>query len=629
MERVSGVAPAAVLIQPAATEERREKHLPGRERSLPEPTLVVCLDAALPCVLTLDRPLPDAPAAKNPDGFIKTLSDTLKGTVLARVEQHGRDRVARVVFTRESDDSELVMWVELFGRRPVAVLVGGATGTILASSREGARSASGSILHAGAAYRPPVDRDKTAVEALSAESLLAWTEEKSEDELGHRLSRRIEGLSPNAALEMIENARGRGAQDLLEELRRGLTHPEQHFAAAVRSPAGQEERFSPAVGAPAGPELPLEAPASQARFGLALFPFGGAAFARDPRYRVERFDTALEAVRHCLVQLCLWYRRTASRRLRSDADAFRVRLDKLNLALGEDMAAAERGDRFSRTGELILTHMKDIPRGADAVELRDIHGEGTETVRVELDPALSPSENADRYFKKARKAKRAREVLQKRMGGVEQRLRAIDKFVSEIPGEIGPNDLARLRQRLEALVGTGRRPALAERGGREGAERGRRSVASGRRPAGSGAPGSRGSAAAGRGLFNPRVFATSEGYTVIVGRNNSENDYVTHRLAKPEDLWFHAYGVTGSHVILRRRGKDAPSRRAIEETASIAAYFSKAKTSSAAPVIYTQKKFVNRPRGARPGTAVCAREKMVMAKPVKPAARETESPETA
>ena len=617
VERVSGLAPAAILIQLAGSDKPRELPSTERERPWPEHTLVVCLDPALPCLAAIDRPLPAAPAAKNPDGFIKTLSDILRGAVLTRIEQHGRDRAARVVFTRGADGQELVVWVELFGRRPVAVLAEGATGVILASSHEGVRSASGGILHSGATYRPPLQKNKTAVEELTPESLRAWTEEESEDELSLRLSRRIEGLSPNAAQEIIHGAggvSGVSAENLLEELRRQLTHPEQHFTPAVRASAGTEP--------------PLDGSAPRDRFNLALFPFGGAAFVRDPRYTVERFDAALEAVRHCLVQLCLWYRGAASRRLRSDAAAVGAKLKKLRVAMEEDMAAAERSDRFSRAGELILTHMREIPRGADTVQLMDVHGEGKETVEVKLDPALSASENADRYFKKARKAKRAREVLLKRTATLEHRLRGVEKFVSEVPDEVGPNDLARLRQRLEALGGAGGRTVQAGHRGPAGRDREREAAARVRPAACRGASGSRGAAAAGRALFNPRVFATSEGYTVIVGRNNNENDYVTHRLAKPEDLWFHAYGVTGSHVILRHRGKAAPSRRAIEEAASMAAYFSKAKTSSAAPVIYTQKKFVNKPRGARPGTATCAREKMVMAKPVRPKAPETESPGT-
>jgi len=608
---------------------------PEREHRLPAHKLVICLDAALPCLLAIDEPLPVVPAAKNPDGFIRALSDILKGTVLAHVEQHGRDRVARLLFRRRADNTENVMWVELFGRRPVAALVEGATRTVLACSHEGVRSASGEILHTGATYRPPVEKNKAAVENLSWESLLSWTEEKSEEELSVRLSRRIEGLSPNAALEILESVGTRPEQGLLEELKRRLAHSEQYFTAAVRTPAVPESQRRDSV-SPRLPEAPQPPESTRSensqnsdhvrsgRFDLALFPFGAAVFARDPRYKVERFDTALEAVRHSFVQLCHWYRQQASRRLRSDASAIRGRLEKLRATLADDMASAEQGDRYRRTGELILANIKTIPRGADTVELRDIHGEGEEVHQVMLDPALSPSENADKYFKKARKAKRAREVLEKRIGDTEHRARAIDGFVSGLQDNIGPTDLARLRQRLETLAGAGKKRAAIEFGSlSEGSARPGSSAARGRSAAGRGTLHKHVSTAPGRSMFNPRVFATSEGYSVIVGRNNRENDYVTHRLAKPEDLWFHAYGVTGSHVVLRQRGKDAPSRRAIEETASIAAYYSKAKTSSSVPVIYTQKKFVNKPRGARPGTATCAREKMVMARPVKPKVQET------
>jgi predicted ribosome quality control (RQC) complex YloA/Tae2 family protein len=107
---------------------------------------------------------------------------------------------------------------------------------------------------------------------------------------------------------------------------------------------------------------------------------------------------------------------------------------------------------------------------------------------------------------------------------------------------------------------------------------------------------------------------------VLVGRSNAENDWLTHRHARPEDLWFHAHGVPGSHVVLRREGrKSNPSARTLEEAAAIAAFYSKARHSSKTPVIYTLRKHVRKPRGARPGLAVCEREKMIMVRPKDPA----------
>jgi predicted ribosome quality control (RQC) complex YloA/Tae2 family protein len=655
LERVSGFAPLSILIEFADGSPGNGPGTgakTGSDKGAATHKLVICLDPVLPCLLTVGRPVPAVPAPRHPDGFIKALSTALNGTTLARIEQHGRDRVARLSFARRHEQpeepetarrpeatgsAEIDLWVELFGRRPVAVLVEGSTRLILACSHEGVRSASGRVLHTGASYLPPLDTNKTAVETLSRESLRLWTEEKSDEDLSVRLSRRIEGLSPNAALEILEDVRVHPEQDLLEQLRQRLTHIDRHFTPAVRTPASgvpsplagtsqpaQQLRSSQAPGAkpfqerPEGTTAPLGS--LELKFGLALFPFGATAFEQDPRYRVERYSTALEAVSSSFIHLCHWYRRVAARKLEAEANVSLGRLEKLRAALADDMASAERGDRYRRTGELLLANIGAIRRGAEAVDLKDIHREGEEILRVLLDPALSPAENADRYFKKARKAKRAREVLEKRISDVERRARAIESFVSGIPMEIGPADLARLRQRLEELARATKARAAAERT----AERRRLSGAGARAVARPELARARKRAAAGPESFNPRVFATSDGHTVIVGRNNRENDYVTHHLAKPDDLWFHAYGVAGSHVVLRRRGKDTPSRRAIEETASIAAYFSKARTSSAVPVIYTQKKFVSKPRGTRPGTATCAREKMVMARPVKPQVAETE-----
>jgi predicted ribosome quality control (RQC) complex YloA/Tae2 family protein len=118
------------------------------------------------------------------------------------------------------------------------------------------------------------------------------------------------------------------------------------------------------------------------------------------------------------------------------------------------------------------------------------------------------------------------------------------------------------------------------------------------------------------GGIHPRRFELPGGWIVLVGRSNQENDTLTHRIARPEDLWFHARGVAGSHVVLRRAGrKDAPGKRTIEQAAAIAAYYSKARTSRMAPVMYTEKRHVRKPRKTAPGLAVCTREKVVMVEP--------------
>ncbi len=107
---------------------------------------------------------------------------------------------------------------------------------------------------------------------------------------------------------------------------------------------------------------------------------------------------------------------------------------------------------------------------------------------------------------------------------------------------------------------------------------------------------------------------------MIVGRNNRENDEVTFSHAAPNDIWFHAQGVTGSHVVLNRRegGIGNPPASIIERAASVAAHYSRARHSALVPVMYTLRKYVRKFRGARPGQVKCEREKTVMVPPKLP-----------
>jgi predicted ribosome quality control (RQC) complex YloA/Tae2 family protein len=115
----------------------------------------------------------------------------------------------------------------------------------------------------------------------------------------------------------------------------------------------------------------------------------------------------------------------------------------------------------------------------------------------------------------------------------------------------------------------------------------------------------------------PRTYATTDGWEVWVGRNNADNDRITHRLSNPHDFWFHVVGVPGSHVILRRPTRSAvPKPRTIREAAEIAAYFSKARKRPRWSS--TPRKFVSKPRRAKPGLAICTRERELDVRPRRP-----------
>jgi predicted ribosome quality control (RQC) complex YloA/Tae2 family protein len=195
-------------------------------------------------------------------------------------------------------------------------------------------------------------------------------------------------------------------------------------------------------------------------------------------------------------------------------------------------------------------------------------------VEVELDPTLSPTENADRWYEAARKRERA----DARIPGLLAGARA---------------ELEKWRRALEAAEG-GAVPGWAAE-----------AVAAG------GAGGGRGDSES----LPYRVYLTSGGLEVRVGRSARHNDELTFHHSAPGDIWLHARSVPGSHVILRWRFQDAPPARDLLEAATLAALYSKARSSALVPVDWTRRKHVRKPRGAAPGAVIPQQVKTLFVEP--------------
>lgn len=119
-----------------------------------------------------------------------------------------------------------------------------------------------------------------------------------------------------------------------------------------------------------------------------------------------------------------------------------------------------------------------------------------------------------------------------------------------------------------------------------------------------------------------RVFVLDEDYTVFVGKSAANNDELTMRFAKQNDLWFHARGVSGSHAILRGPEPEHPPKKILEQAAAIAAYYSNARNASYTPVVYTLRKYVRKPKGANVGAVTLERERVIMVTPSIPGGTE-------
>ena len=275
----------------------------------------------------------------------------------------------------------------------------------------------------------------------------------------------------------------------------------------------------------------------------------------------------------------------------------------------EDMRRAADMKLDRRRAEILLANFGKISRGASRVGLPDPFADSPRaTVEIDLDPSLTPDENAARLFQRARKGERGERRALARLTETRLRLSELDELRRE----------SLLVNPREALATIARFLENAEiekraRGDMRETRLGRQAVAAPRagRP-GRGAPGAHKS-------LRPRTYVTSDGWEVWVGRSNTENDLITHRMSNPHDFWFHVVGAPGSHVILRRPTRNSsPKPTTLVEAAQIAAFFSKARKQTRVPVIYTERKFVSKPRNGKPGQALCTREREIVVRPLNP-----------
>ena len=271
-------------------------------------------------------------------------------------------------------------------------------------------------------------------------------------------------------------------------------------------------------------------------------------------------------------------------------EALKKSLRKLeNLKADEVNAIASLG--LTGLGDLIVRNLSKIKRGADEVTLDDYTKAPPAKVAVPLDPALSPRDNAERYFKKAKKGRTALGLLKGRIPKTEEEIEYL-KAVSFDMDEAGTE--TELLGIAEELVKEG----FLKMTGTDAVEKAGRM---------------KGEAAKAEPV---RRYVSSEGFEVLCGKSGAGNDLIVQRLASGEDIWFHAANVPGSHVLIKVAGRGKELTRAtIEEAAALAAWHSKARGSMKVEVTYAEARNVKKPRGAKPGLVTVRERKSIMVKP--------------
>lgn len=253
---------------------------------------------------------------------------------------------------------------------------------------------------------------------------------------------------------------------------------------------------------------------------------------------------------------------------------------KIGVQRGELEQCADR-DGLRVAGDLISANMYQLEKGAQSADLANFYEEGTPLVHIKLDPALTPSQNAQKYYKEYRKAKTAEEKLAEQISLAEQELEYLETVLDALARAETERDLSEIRAELQE----------------QGYLRKLRSKKE--KPA---------------AVSAPMKFTTSDGFTVLVGRNNRQNDKLTLKTANNNDIWFHTKNIPGSHTVLVTEGK-SPTETAMTEAAQLAALHSRAKDSAQVPVDYTQIRNVSKPVGAKPGMVIYVNYKTIYVTP--------------
>jgi predicted ribosome quality control (RQC) complex YloA/Tae2 family protein len=243
-------------------------------------------------------------------------------------------------------------------------------------------------------------------------------------------------------------------------------------------------------------------------------------------------------------------------------------LRRVTVQKDELRQSADR-DKFRLWGELITANLHRLQKGSESYTVENYY-DNMQPLTIRVDPALDPTQNANRFYKEYRKAKTAEAVLTERIAQGEAELQYFDTVLDALSRAESERELSAIREELS------QGGYLRKKSGKKLQKQ---------KP------------------LPPMAFRSSDGYRILVGRNNTQNDRLSLKTANKRDWWFHTQQSPGSHVILETVDGEA-SDTAMEEAAVIAATCSKAKDSSLVPVDYTRVKQLKKPVGAKPGKVI-------------------------
>ncbi|MBP1961241.1 Rqc2 family fibronectin-binding protein [Paenibacillus aceris] len=501
--------------------------------------------------------------------FCMLLRKHCENGVIEAVEQIGMERVIRLQIRHRDelgDMSTKQILVEIMGRHSNIILLDPATDTILDGIHHVTPAISSyRIVMPGSKYVTPPAQDKQnplEVDERTFRQVMdpaVGEESSNSDKPEQRLVAAFSGLSPLIAKEIVYRSRQGGGSEEATDLKALW----QSFDSVMT--AAREHRDEPVI-------------TEQKSTGKFFF-------AMTPLTHIEGESTAYMAPSACLeafygdkAERDTVKQRVADllRFLHNESNKNVKKLEKLQGTVDDSKDA----DKHRVLGELLTASLHDIKKGDREIETINYYDEDQALIKIPLDPLLSPSENAQRYFKKYTKMKNSTAIVEEQIEQTHQEIAYLNSLlqqlsvasltdIEEIRDELMEQGYIRDRNKKQRKKKKKDKPALA-------------------------------------------CYMSSEQIPIYVGKNNTQNEFLTNRLAASSDTWLHTKDIPGSHVVIRG---DNYSETTLREAAQLAAYFSQAKHSSQVPVDYTTIKHVHKPNGSKPGFVIYVNQKTLFVTP--------------
>ena len=262
-------------------------------------------------------------------------------------------------------------------------------------------------------------------------------------------------------------------------------------------------------------------------------------------------------------------------KLRQKASTFEERLQQ-----------SDQADQYRQQADSLMAYLQNWEPGMKTITLADF--DTNQPVTIPLNPEKNAVQNAQALYKRHQKLKRARiavEPLLNEVQGEIQYLEQVEASLSQLEIYKTPEDLQTLQEIREELIQQ-RYLDVPEQRSRDVAD-----------------------------VSEPYRYQTPSGFELLIGRNNRQNDQLTFRTAGDYDLWFHTQEIAGSHVLMRLPAGAVPDEADLQFAADLAAHYSRARQSDQVPVVYTEPKYVYKPKGAKPGMAIYKQEQIIWGRP--------------